>query len=100
MTELGNAFQSAAKRYDIDVQFSSMGSMFGFFFHSGSVTTKLEVDQCDFLRFKNFFVGMLERGVYFAPSQYEAGFLSTVHGTEELNRTVNAIESCFENLGS
>ena len=100
MAQLGNAFQSAARRYDIDVQFSSMGSMFGFFFHSGPVTTKLEVDQCDFLRFKHFFVGMLERGVYFAPSQYEAGFLSTVHGIEELKRTVNAIESCFENLGS
>ncbi len=100
MTELGNALQSAAKRHDIDVQFNSMGSMFGFFFHSGPVTTKAEVDQCDFLTFKHFFVGMLERGIYFAPSQYEAGFLSTVHEIEELKRTISAIDSCFENLDS
>ena len=98
MNELAEIFKNAANRFKIDIQFSSMGSMFGFFFHPGPVTTKLEVDNCDFQRFKRFFVGMLERGVYFAPSQYEAGFLSTVHGSEELNRTVKSIESCMKSL--
>ena len=50
--------------------------------------------------FKHFFVGMLEKGIYLAPSQYEAGFLSTVHGSEELSRTINSIESCMETLDS
>ena len=100
MNELAKVFTSAAARAKIDIQFSSMGSMFGFFFHPGPVSTKLDVDKCDFLRFKRFFVGMLERGVYFAPSQYEAGFLSTVHGAEELKRTITSIESCMETLDS
>ena len=62
MNELAVIFNTAASRFKIDIQFSSMGSMFGFFFHPGPVTTKLEVDNCDFQRFKRFFVGMLERG--------------------------------------
>lgn len=100
LEELGDAFQEAALRYRIDLQFSHMGSMFGFFFHPHSVTTKTEVDGCDFDMFRRFFVKMLEQGVYFAPSQYEAGFISTVHTTEELGLSIRGIEACFRELSS
>jgi glutamate-1-semialdehyde 2,1-aminomutase len=73
--------------------------MFGFFF-----TTEREVDRygkvmaCDVERFKRFFHGMLHEGVYFAPSAFEAGFLSAAHSAADIEATVAAAARVFASL--
>lgn len=98
LSELKRAFESIASKYSVPLQFSYLGSMFGFFFHPGPVQTKLHVDNCDFEFFRKFFVKMLEKGVYFAPSQYEAGFLSTAHDSKALETTIEGLNTCFNEL--
>ncbi|MFN2461590.1 MAG: glutamate-1-semialdehyde 2,1-aminomutase [Candidatus Velthaea sp.] len=66
------------------------GSMFGFFFTSGPVRDLRSAKTADTQRFARFFHGMLARGIYLAPSQFEAGFLSTAHTAEHIDRTVAA----------
>jgi glutamate-1-semialdehyde 2,1-aminomutase len=54
--------------------------------------------QCDKEAFNRFFHGMLARGIYLAPSAYEAGFVSSAHGKPELERTISAAEDVFDEL--
>jgi len=74
--------------------------MFGFFF-----TTMRDVDRydkvmaCDVERFKKFFHGMLQEGIYFAPSAFEAGFLSAAHSAADIEATVAAAARVFASLG-
>ena len=74
--------------------------MFGFFF-----TTEREVDRygkvmaCDVERFKKFFHRMLQEGVYFAPSAFEAGFLSAAHSAADIEATVAAAARVFKSMG-
>ena len=56
------------------------------------------VTQCNIDRFKLFFHGMLEQGVYLAPSAYEAGFVSAAHGNKEIDLTLEAAEKVFATL--
>ena len=73
--------------------------MFGLFFTSAeSVANFSEVTACNLERFKQFFHGMLEEGVYLAPSPYEAGFISKAHGDEEIEKTVTAARNVFKRL--
>ena len=74
--------------------------MFGLFFadaagHGAGTTAKT----ADTSRFAAFHAAMLERGVYLAPSQFEAGFLSTAHGDEEIDATVDAAHAAFAGSG-
>ncbi|HLH40243.1 MAG TPA: glutamate-1-semialdehyde 2,1-aminomutase [Bryobacteraceae bacterium] len=66
------------------------GSMFTFFFTDRPVTDWESARRCDTVRFAKFFHHMLERGVYLAPSQFEAGFVSAAHSQEDIRRTVEA----------
>ena len=75
-----------------------VGSMFGLFFHPGPVREHEDVKACDFKRFNAFFHLMLERGVYLAPSQYEAGFLSTLHTGEVINVTLQKMEDSLKEI--
>ncbi len=76
-----------------------VGGMFGLFFtDADSVTCYADVTRCDVERFKTFFHLMLEEGVYFAPSAYEAGFMSLAHSEEDIQRTVDAARRCFAKL--
>jgi len=72
----------------IDAQFSRVGSMFSMFFTSQEIVDLETVKSCDTEFFKRYFNGLLEGGVYIAPSQFEAGFMSTVHTDEEINLTI------------
>ena len=69
--------------------------MFGFYFRAQLPRSFAEVMQSDAERFKRFFHAMLERGVYFAPSAYEAGFVSAAHGEREVEETLAAARECF-----
>jgi glutamate-1-semialdehyde 2,1-aminomutase len=72
------------------VTVNRVGSMFTFFFGEGPVTDWDSAKRSDTARFAKFFHHMLERGVYLAPSQYEAGFVSAAHSEEDIRYTVEA----------
>ncbi len=70
--------------------------MFGFFFTAASRVDSYEkVMACDVERFKRFFHGMLNEGVYFAPSAFEAGFLSAAHSAADIEATAAAAARVF-----
>ena len=74
---------------------ASAGGMFGIFFREAPPESFREVMQCDREAFGRFFHAMLERGVYLAPSAYEAGFVSAAHGEPELEATFRAAREAF-----
>jgi glutamate-1-semialdehyde 2,1-aminomutase len=74
----------------------SIGSMFGLYFRATPPRTFAEVMQCDRERFNRFFHAMLAKGVYLAPSAYEAGFVSAAHGAAEIDATLAAAHEAFK----
>jgi glutamate-1-semialdehyde 2,1-aminomutase len=74
---------------------ASAGGMFGLFFRASPPANFAEVMQCDKAAFNRFFHAMLERGVYLAPSAYEAGFVSSAHGPADLEATFAAARAAF-----
>ncbi|WHS98092.1 MAG: glutamate-1-semialdehyde 2,1-aminomutase [Pantoea stewartii] len=98
-TQLAQGLVEAAKQENIPVVVNQVGGMFGLFFTDAeSVTCYQDVTQCDVERFKRFFHLMLEEGVYFAPSAFEAGFMSLAHTDEDIQHTVEAARRCFAKL--
>ncbi|MCE3237543.1 MAG: hemL [Gammaproteobacteria bacterium] len=93
---LTRGLEERAKAAGLSLLTTSIGGMFGLFFtNAEKIETYADVMQCDVKQFKKFFHGMLEEGIYFAPSAYEAGFVSSAHGTEEITRTLDAAEKVF-----
>jgi len=80
------------------VQLARVGTMFGLFFTDEPVTSWDNAKQADIERFGRFHRAMLERGVYLAPSQFEAGFLSTAHGDAEIEATIAAAADALASL--
>jgi glutamate-1-semialdehyde 2,1-aminomutase len=77
------------------VTVNRVGSMFTFFFTEEPVTDWNNAKKCDTGRFKAFFHHMLEKGVYLAPSQFEAGFVSNAHSEQDIRTTVEAAKEFF-----
>lgn len=89
----------AARAAGIPMATECVGGMFGLFFTDQSkVTSFAEVMACDSARFAKFFHGMLEHGVYLAPSAFEAGFVSITHGPNEIDQTIDAATKVFATL--
>lgn len=97
--ELTNGLALIAKKYSIPLQTAFCGSMFGFFFADNPVNNFEDSKASNQKIFASFFHGMLERGVYLAPSPFEAGFLSTAHGPLEIQKTLAAAEDVMSSLG-
>jgi len=76
----------------------SIGGMFGIYFREASPRSFAEVMQCDRERFNRFFHEMLKRGIYLAPSAYEAGFVSSAHGSADIEETLQAARAAFETI--
>jgi glutamate-1-semialdehyde 2,1-aminomutase len=75
------------------------GSMFGLYFSEDAhITSYAQATRCDIERFRRFYHAMLAEGVYFAPSAYESGFLSTAHTDALIDETVAAAERVFRSL--
>ena len=72
-----------------------VGSMFTFFFTAGPVTDWESAKRSDTARFGRFFRAMLERGVYLAPSQFEAAFVSAAHTEQDIAKTIEAAKEAF-----
>jgi glutamate-1-semialdehyde 2,1-aminomutase len=96
---LANGMMNEAKSAGIPMTENHAGGMFGLFFTDASkVTNFAETTACDQERFKKFFHGMLNEGVYLAPSAYEAGFVSIAHTDEDLNNSIEAAAKVFKTL--
>ncbi|ELR63469.1 Glutamate-1-semialdehyde aminotransferase [Photobacterium marinum] len=96
---LADGFQRLADKYGIPLKTNQVGAMFGFFFtDQDSVNCYDDVAKCDVERFKRFFNLMLEKGVYLAPSAFEACFTSLAHGDKEIEATLEAAEFAFAAL--
>jgi len=89
---------SLARKHGIPFMTDSEGGMFGFFFHGGPVASLEQARQADIERFKRFFHGMLGRGVYLAPSAFEAGFVSLAHTDADIETTLAAADQTFQEL--
>ena len=89
-------FQAAAEVAGLPLAVDSVGGMFGFYFREGLPTTLAEVHGADVERFKRFFHAMLDRGVYLAPSAYEAGFVSAAHDGAVIAETLVKAAGAFK----
>jgi glutamate-1-semialdehyde 2,1-aminomutase len=97
--QLADGLAAAAAAVDIALAVEHLGGMFGFVFTSeGPVRRFDQVAAADTKRFSAFFHGMLDRGIYFAPSAFEAGFVSASHGDEEIELTLAAARDVFARL--
>ncbi len=81
-----------------EVSGGQISAMFGLFFTGGSVRNYEDAKKSDLVKFSRFHRGMLERGIYLAPSQYEAGFTSLAHTEEDIDRTIAAAKDVLTGL--
>ena len=99
VVQLTDGITAAANDAGISMTTNRVGGMFGLFFtDAASVANFDQVMACDVERFKKFFHGMLDAGVYLAPSAFEAGFVSQAHTTDDLEKTIAAAKSFFATL--
>lgn len=94
-----SGLQHSADQAGIAFTTNQVGGMFGLFFSTEKQISRFaQVMQCDQDRFKRFFHGMLEQGVYLAPSAFEAGFVSAAHTADDIQHTVDAASTVFKSL--
>ncbi|AZQ09518.1 glutamate-1-semialdehyde 2,1-aminomutase [Shewanella khirikhana] len=90
---IAEGFKAAANKHGIPMAINYVGGMFGFFFTDEQHITRFDqVTRCNMDHFRAFYHGMLDEGVYLAPSAYEAGFLSMAHGDKEIEETLAAAD--------
>ena len=96
---LVDGLSTIAAEHGIPFATEHLGGMFGFVFtDDGPVRTFGQVAAADIDRFRRFFHGMLENGVYLAPSAFEAGFVSAAHGDDEIAKTLDAARAVMPTL--
>ncbi len=88
--------EAAAAEAGVAVTTTQVGAMFGLFFTDQKVETYAQATACDIAAFNTFFHAMLERGVFLAPSAYEAGFLSSAHDDSIIDATLEAAREAFK----
>ena len=91
--------RTASEKTGVPLTVNRVGSMLTAFFCDAPVTDWNSAARADRDRYARFFHAMLERGVYLAPSQFEAGFLSTAHGDAEIDATIEAAREAFAAVG-
>jgi glutamate-1-semialdehyde 2,1-aminomutase len=96
---LADGLTAAAKRSGVPFAAHSVGGMFGIYFAASVPVSYAQVMAADNERFNRFFHAMLDAGFYFAPSAYEAGFVSSAHGAADIAETVAAAERAFGAIG-
>ena len=78
------------KNWESQARFTRIGSMFSMFFTDQDIIDFESVKSSNTDFFQSYFTALLEEGVYIAPSQFEAGFMSAVHTDEEIEQTIEA----------
>ena len=97
--KLMNGLSNSAKKYQIDLLTTYAGGMFGFFFtDKHKINNFSDVKSCNNMLFEKFFKIMLSKGVYFAPSSFEAGFISSKHSQRDINYTLKSAEEAFKEI--
>ena len=92
---LADGLLAAASEAGVPFSVNRVCGMFGLFFTSEKVETYTQATQCDVAMFNRFFHAMLKRGVYLAPSAFEAGFMSTAHSNRDIAETLDAARGAF-----
>jgi len=95
---LVNGIKEAAKKYDIPLQINQIASMFSIFFNKNPVKNYETALKSDNEMFIKYFYGMLKRGIYLAPSAYEASFVSIAHTDEDIDKTIEAVDKTFKEI--
>src|SRR5947208_1316375 len=102
LEKLGAQFEKltrdAIAQAQIDITFHRIGSMFCLFFASGPIVDLADAQRSNLETFSKFFRGCLKRGVYFAPSQFEAGFISMAHTPDDIERTAKVIGETLRSI--
>ncbi len=102
LEELGARLEAGMKNAvgaaKVAVQFKRIGSMFCGYFTDKPVNNLADAMHSDRARFAKYFHGMLDEGIYLAPSQFEAGFISAAHTAEDIDRTVAAAAKVMKTL--
>jgi glutamate-1-semialdehyde 2,1-aminomutase len=96
---LATGLEKAAERAGVKVRVDRAGSMVGLFFTDRDVKNFEDAKTSDLDMFSAYYNGMLEKGIYLAPSQFEALFVSAAHETEHIDKTIEAAEEVLKNLG-
>jgi glutamate-1-semialdehyde 2,1-aminomutase len=102
LEQLGAQFEALARdainSANFDISFHRLGSMFCLFFASAPIVDLASAQRSDLKRFGSFFHACLKRGVYFAPSQFETGFISTAHTSGDIERTGAVVREALAKL--
>lgn len=96
--QLERATRESLGKTKAEASFHRIGSMFCLFFTAGPVTNLGAAKRSDIARFARFFNDCLEAGVYFAPSQFETGFISTAHQPEQIEKTGRIVRQALANI--
>lgn len=100
--QLSADISALGAEYDVPLQVGQVGTMFGFYFlkaHGAHITDYASAKQhADTARYAAFFHAMLARGVYLAPSQFEAGFVSVAHSEAHITQTLDAMRGALEQI--
>ena len=98
---LCHGLEAAANAAGVPFMTQAVGGMFGFFFTDRAVVTSItDIDEHGVEQFRRFFHEMLQRGIYLAPSAYEAGFMSSAHSDADIQRTVECAAESFAAMTS
>ncbi len=95
---LENAYNEAAGKYGIDIRINRAGSLLSVFFSDREIVDYSSAVKSDLDKFKKYFSFMLNKGIYIAPSQFEALFVSYAHTERDISETKTAIEYAFSQL--
>jgi glutamate-1-semialdehyde 2,1-aminomutase len=97
---LAKGLSEAAEEVGVELHTTSIGGMFGFFFHPGPVRCFADARKADQGAFRRFFAAMLERGIYLAPSPYETGFISLAHRPADIDATLEAARHALRKVAA
>ena len=96
--QLRNGLEQAARNAGVAFTTTGVCAMFGLYFCEGPINGYADAMRSDSARFNRFFHGMLKRGVYFAPSAFEAAFISSAHTATEIQHTIDAAQDAFADI--
>ena len=97
-SRLADGLSAAAHTVGVPLTINRVGSLMTAFFADGPVEEWNAVTDASTARYSVFFHHLLERGVYMAPSAFEAAFVSIAHSPEDIDHTLEVVESAFDNL--
>jgi len=97
---LCDGLERAARTAGVSVTTNRVAGMFGLFFSNETVETYAQATACNVAQFNRFFHAMLTRGVYLAPSAFEAGFISSAHSDDDIDATIKAAEGAFAEVAA